>query len=530
MVLVSTFKRPNKPERHFGRHPIGWLSLAVISILVAGCSGSADSPGPAESDGLAIVETMTMRLQEQVSVLDPAVNSGNAAAQVRILTAGQLFRFDQDGVPQPELVESSETSADGLTVTMTLKPDLAYSDDTPLVAGDVVAMYERSILSKEAGSALFTPFVDGVTAPDDQTAVWSLLRPYAGLLLALAMSEVLLHPTEAMMDEDYFQAPVSAGPYMIVDFSPGDQVLRLEENPNYVGGSLMVKNIDVITVPDVTQTALQLTSGDLDFAYGLPFSFAGTLGEQSDISVLAHPTGGVFQLGLNTRLGGPLGDPQVRQAMSLAIDRQEVAEKAFLNQTEVNPAWVFATDPFYTPALPNDGKRDVEGAMALLAETPYADGFEFTIDTFGVRDGATAAVLLIKEQLAEIGITVTANPLEVATSTERLNTGNFEGFFLGSAAPSGASVMAVDFCPSGAWGGWMPSGNPELCDLAITAMGEEDPTDTLIRAQELAIESMPIIPMVSRVDMVGTLLPLEIFGPVANTSWLTVATTESMGS
>ncbi len=195
----------------------------------------------------------------------------------------------------------------------------------------------------------------------------------------------------------------------------------------------------------------------------------------------------------------------------------------------MNPAWVFATAPFYTPVLPNDGKRDVEAAKALLAETPFAGGFEFTMDTFGVRDGHNATVLLIKEQLAELGITVTANPLEIPTALERLNNNTFEAFFQGSVAPSASSVMTVSFCPSGVWGRWMPSGNPRICEMATTSMGEEDPTETLVKAQELAIESMPIIPLVNRVDVVGTRLPVEIFGPVANTPWLTVATTTSMG-
>lgn len=531
MIQVNTSQRTSKPRCSLRRQSLSWLGAALVGVLVAvaGCSGGADSSESAESDGPAVIEKMTMRLQEPVAVLDPAINVGNATGQIRILTAGQLYRQDRDGVPQPELVESSETSDDGLTMTMTLKPDLVYSDDTPLVAGDVVAMYERSILGRVGGSPFFTPFVEEVTAPDDLTVVWSLLQPYAQLPLATALSELLLHPAEAMEDENYFKAPVSAGPYMIENFSPGDQVMNLVENPNYVGGPLMIKAIESITIPDVTQTALQLVSGELDFAFGLPYSFPAATEGQSDINVLMHPTGGVFQLGLNTTKGGPLGDPKVRQAMSLAIDRQEIAEKAFLNVTEVNPAWVFATDPFYSSVLPKDGTRDVEAARALLAETPYADGFEFTMDTFGVRDGHNATVLLIKEQLAELGITVTANPLEIPTALERLNNNTFEAFFQGSVAPSGPSVMTVSFCPSGVWGRWMPSGNPEICEMAITAMGEDDPTETLVRAQELAIESMPIIPLVNRRDVVGTRVPVEIFGPVANTPWLAVATMESMG-
>lgn len=527
---MQRFSVHRRPAARAARRRRGLVGLAATAGLVV--SGWSVTDASSEVPTIEPIEHINLRLQEEVTVLDPAINVGNATGQIRVLTAGQLYRFDTAGVPQPELVESSETSEDGLTITMTLKSGLTYSDGTtPVVANDVVAMYERSVEGRAGGSAFFTPFVDSVTAPDELTVVWNLLQPYAQLPVGLAMTDMLIHPAELMTDEDYFDAPVSAGPYMIEDWEPGDQVMHLVENPNYVGGELMVKSIDSITITDMTQTVLQLMSGELDFAFGMPYTFAAAPDQNPDINVIAHPTGGVFQLGLNsTMTDGPLGDPQVRQAISLAIDRAEIAEKAFLGIVEVNPAWVFNTAQFYEPILPNDGAQDLEAARALLAETDWPDGFEMTIDTFGVRDGHTETVLLIQQHLAEIGITVTANPLEIAASLERLNNNTFEGFFQGSVAPSGPSVLVVDSCESGVWGRWMPSGNPQVCELAIQAMTEEDPTATMVEAQELAAESMSIIPLVDRRDLVGTRVPVEAFGPVANTPWLRVTPVAELGS
>ena len=447
---------------------------------MTGCS----TPGTTTDDNgvngkPTIIEKLTMRLQEPVSNFDPAVNVGNATTQIRILTEGLLYRQDETGEPQPELVDSVETSADELTQTMTLKSGLKYSDGTPLVANDVVAMFQRSVVDRVGGSALLTPFVESVEAPDDVTVVWHLLRPYAQLPLALALGDIGLHPANAMKDQDYFLNPVSAGPYVIDNFSAGDQVMRLVENPNYVGGALMVKAIDSVTVTDITQAALQLTSGQLDFAWGLPYSSVDAAKAISGIQVVLHPTGGVFQLGVNPTNGGSLADASVRQAMSLALDRAEISEKAWLGVAEPNPGWVFASAPGFSAALPNDGEQDIAAAKTLMESTPFASGFDITIDTFGVRDGHTATVTLIKEQLAEIGINVIVNPLEIPTALVRLNNNTFEGFFQGSVAPSAASVMVVDNCPSGVWGRWMPTGNPEICDLALQAMGEADPTANL---------------------------------------------------
>ncbi len=349
--------------------------------------------------------------------------------------------------------------------------------------------------------------------------------------MALSIGEAVIHPTEALENpETYFKAPVSAGPYVIDGFSPGDQVMHLVENESYVGGPLMVKAIDSVTVTDITQAALQLTSGQLDFAWGLPYASVDTASSIEGVEVILHPTGGVFQLGINPTLGGPLSDPIVRQAISLALNRVEISEKAWMGHTEVNPGWIFTTSPSYTPALPGDGEQDLDAAKDLLASTPYAAGFDMTIDTFGVRDGHTATVTLMKAQLAELGINVTVNPQEIPTVVDRLNKNVAQAFFQGSVAPTAASVMVVDNCPSGVWGRWFPTGDPTICELAVQAMGEVDPTDTLAEAQALAAEAMTIVPIVNRRDVIGSRVPLEVFGPVPNAPWLWVATREATGA
>jgi ABC-type transport system substrate-binding protein len=489
--------------------------------------GAATDQPEAISGTPEVIEKMTIRLSEAVSVFNPSVNSGNAANQIRLLTQGQLYRFDAEGVPQPELLENVDVSADELTWTMTLKPDLTYSDGTPLVAQDAVGVFQRSVIEREGGDAYWTPFVESVEAPDDRTIVFNLLRPYGQLPVAAAMGALGLHPDEAVnSDPDYWLNPVSAGPYFIDGFAAGDQTMRLLENPNYVGGALMVKAIDSVVVVDITQAALQLTSGELDFAVGLPYASVETLGLIEGVEAYAHATGGVFQLGLNPRTG-PLSDVTVRQAIALAINRDEISEKAWKGYAEPNLSWIMATSPSYQPVMPNDGQQDLEEAKRLMATTPYAAGFDLRIDTFGPRDGHTASVIVLKEQLAELGINVIVNPLEVAAAIANVNDYSFEGFFAGSVAPTASTIMPLNQCESGVWGRWSPTSNPVICDLVLQASGEVDPTVTLTEAANLAAEAMTIIPIVNRREVFGTRVPISVFGQVENTSWLYVATEAS---
>ena len=471
-----------------------------------------------------------MWLSTPMTSFDPAASSTNPIGQLRILTSGQLYRLDKDGNPQPELVDSSTASSDGLTVTMKLKSAAKYSDGSAVTAQDVVASYNHDIAAKPGGDALFTPFVKSVEASDASTVVWHMIKPYAGLPAATGQSGMLIHPAAKVDVKTYWDNPVSAGPYMLQNWHTGDPIMHLVENPNYVGGPLMVKAIDSSYIADATQAVLQLQNGDLQFAWALPYTFVAQAKGKTDITVQEHPTGGVFQLGINTTKSGPLGNAKVRQAISLAINRQQIDDTAFLGITTVNPAWVPSSAAGYQSVLPGNGAQDVAGAKALLAQTQWPNGFPMTIDTFAEREAHPETVLLLQQQLAAIGIKVTANPIQSAASLARLNANNFDAFFQGSVAPTGPSVLVVDFCPSGVWGRWMPSGNPKICDLAIQSMTETDPTATMLQAQQMALDSMPIVPILTRRDVVGSRIGFDVMQPVNNTPWVYVETVAQAGN
>ncbi len=206
MSLGSTFKRSPRRARAM---TLGVFTAVVALSTVSACSssssGTAVSTSSASSSGGSVgggattaagspaaggssssttagaakqLDKVTMWLSTPMTSFDPAASSTNPIGQLRILTSGQLYRLNKAGQPQPELVASSTTSADNLTLTMKLKPGLKYSDGSALSADDVVASYQHDIVAKAGGDALFTPFVKSVEAPDATTVVWHLLKPY----------------------------------------------------------------------------------------------------------------------------------------------------------------------------------------------------------------------------------------------------------------------------------------------------------------------------------------------------------------
>jgi len=280
-----------------------------------------------------------------------------------VLSSGLLYRLDIHQKPYPELVDRSDVSTDGLTVTMTLKPNITYSDGTAVKAGDALPAWTR--LNQMEGKQFFSP-VDSLTTPDDKTLVWKLKTPYPDLFHVLGYQYLLMHPGDRVQtDPGYWSNPVSAGPYVINQWKPGTNSMLLQANPKYVLGPMIAQELELVTVTDVTTRVLQLSSGGLDFAFELPFSAAANLG--ADARPIPHPQGGTFHVTINTANSGPLGDAKVRQAMSLAIDRDAVSQKAFYGVSAPNKAVMYQGVPEWSPTLPNGGKQDLEGAKNLLS-------------------------------------------------------------------------------------------------------------------------------------------------------------------
>jgi peptide/nickel transport system substrate-binding protein len=171
----------------------------------------------------------------------------------------------------------------------------------------------------------------------------------------------------------------------------------------------------------------------------------------------------------------------VRQALSLAIDRDAISKRAFFE-------------------------------ISALAQTPHAGGFKFTIQPWGQRPGWTDAALVIKENLAELNVTVEVQPLEDAVAIANLNSGNYEAQFSGNTQDP-LSMLNNQFGETGTWTKWMRYSNPQVNKLIGDAGTELDTAkriEIFHQLQRLAYEDMPLIPISERVVLVGSRVDRKI--------------------
>jgi ABC-type transport system substrate-binding protein len=530
---------PAKPAAAEPTKPAAGAPAAATTPAAAAPAAATSAPAatkPAETakpaaGGRAPLPRIKVGQSTFVLTLDPTGSQNAPSYQATVLTSGQLYRFDLDKKPQPDLVDRAEVAADARTIRMTLKPGLTYSDGTPLRASDAVHMLE--LQRKGQGATFFAP-VDSVEAPDDATLIWKLKAPYPDFFNALALHYLLLHPKEKIANPDaakeYFKKPVSAGPYVVKDWTPGTNRMLLEANPKYVGGEMMAREVELSAVADLTSRVLQLATGALDWAFDLPASARESL--PKEVTAGPNPLGGVYHVTVNLERPGPLQDPKVRQAMSLAIDREAVSAKAFFGISKPLTGFMYSDVPEHEAALPNGGKRDVEAARRLLAQTPHAAGFEFKLQSWGARAGWKEAALVIADNLKEIGIKASVEPLEDAVIVANSTSGNYEAMWTGTIQLP-LFALNIMYVEGGSWANAARYKNPRMKELLGQAQVEPDAgkrKEILSQVYRIAAEDMPHIPISERVVLTGSRLKDDVLTTVRRAEYIRVKSVKEMGS
>ncbi len=448
-----------------------------------------------------------------ITQLDPTLAIIAPAGMVATLANGYLFRWNQEHEAIPELVDTYSVAKDGLTITMTLKANLKYSDGSPLTIDDVLYNWDRIYKAPITDKGL-TKDVASLTAPDKSTLVWKFTSPNPDFLQYLGRIFLQIHPKRLVeSDPKYFEHPLSAGPYFVKEWVPNSNRALLEENPNYVKGPMAIKQIEIVYVSDLTSRVLQLAQGTLDYVNDLP---AGTATDfPPAVKTFGVPIAGTMMIAVNGgKPGTPLANRDVRKAISMAIDREAVAKRAFFGVMKPSTGLIYPDIPEASDALTGGGKRDLAAAKALLASTPYANGFKMTLMTWGQRAGWTNATLVIKENLADLKIDVTVDPVDDAVAIDRQGKGDYEAVFAGVASFP-LSVFLGFFGKGGVWAEtWGRTKNEALWDLFAKASIETDPAKRLNmyhQANQMEADDMWFIPVTNRVELHGSRVPGDAY-------------------
>ncbi len=357
--------------------------------------------------------------------LDPHTQTAFASFRLLELIYEPLVTLDANLNLQPALAESWEFAEDGMTLTFHLRQGVTFHDGSDFTSADVIATFNR-ILDENTGAAARANYtsISSMDAPDDYTVVFHLSQPDAPILTAMATTNAAIVPSEMAASGDFTSTAVGTGPFMLTNWTP-DQTTTLTANPNWWGGKTGVDGIEIRIIPDETSIVAALRAGTIDFAQLNDPTVATLLNDDPTVQLNRVTSLSYNVLQLNAARP-PLDKLEVRQAISCAIDRQEVLDTAALGEGKVTgpltiPAYQIPTDQLFCYT------KDLDRARSLMQQAGEADGF--TLNMIAASDEPPTALSEaqdIQGQLADIGITVNIESLELSVYVQRWLAADFD--------------------------------------------------------------------------------------------------------
>ncbi len=425
------------------------LLILFVMVFLSGCENRNESSHPGVQEVL-IPEYGDTFIESSIgdaSTLLPVLASDSASSEINGLIYNGLIRYDKDLQVEGELAESWEISEDNLTITFHLRKGVTWHDGAPFTSADVKFNYQLYIDPKTP-TAYAESFkqVTGIETPDPDTFIVHYDKPYAPALMSWAMS---IHPRHLLEGKEITKSllarqPIGTGPYRFSEWVGGEKIV-LESNPDYFEGQPYLKRVVYRIIPDISTQFLELQTGSLDYMGLSPLQFdrqTDTPAFRRLYNKYRYLNFGYTYLGYN--LKHPIfQDKRVRQALSYAINKQELIDGVLLGYGKV------ATGPYKPDTwVYNDDVQkygyNPEKARQLLAAAGWQDHdgdglldkagrkFSFTIVTNQGNDLRSKTGEIIQRRFKEIGVEVKLRIIEWATFLkEFINPGNFDATILG---------------------------------------------------------------------------------------------------
>jgi peptide/nickel transport system substrate-binding protein len=405
-------------------------AVALIVGLVAAAPSATNAQDAPKKGG-----SLIYALGGDPAHLNIAITTDLNAQQVATQLFSQLIRTDTKGEPSGDLAESWQTSPDGMTYTFKIRKNVKWHDGRPLNAEDVRwALAEINMKYNPIASTGFAA-VDKIEASDDSTLVVRMKHPFPAffpwsLVNQWIYPKHLYESSDPRQNERNYRNPVGTGPFVLKEWVRGSHII-MERNPNYYMKDMpYLDRVVAKFIPDATARVLALETGEVDYVsiYGLPSSAVPDLKKNKDITVFEHRNrinyGGIMA---HMNLRHPqLQSKEVRQAISYAIDRKLIVERAVagLAVPASSPISSFH-EPWFNPAVADRYAHDRRKAEALLDQAGFkrgADGKRFSIRISyaktGEGGGLQSAAEIMREQLRAVGIELVLEPKDYSVWME----------------------------------------------------------------------------------------------------------------
>lgn len=401
------------------------LTVALTAALMAGCGGGDTPDTETVAEKTLILGAYTDFKQgsgtEGESMVFDTMTSMNARMEV-----------------QPNIIASWETNSDCSEYTLKVQEGVTFSDGTPLTAEIVKDSLETWAPYRD-GSFMYS--LDSIDVDDDRTLTVRLTQGYGNL--PIEMSRLYVSLPDSLDDQGNVVNWVGTGPFILEDYQL-EQSALLKTNRDYWKKDKVpaIDSVKWVVIPDENSRVMALQSGEVD-ALGvsehycaLPYSKVAEFMESDKFTVDLQQELGLISTYVYNYKQGPMTDINLRKAVTLAIDRETIADKIIYNVGKASGDFMTRSVK-YSPAKEKEYVFDPEAAKAALRDGGYADS-----DGDGIveKDGqpvklklvdssgetARSVAVFIQECLRNAGIDTEVEILDDAAYGDRVASGDFD--------------------------------------------------------------------------------------------------------
>jgi peptide/nickel transport system substrate-binding protein len=474
--------------------------LSMLLLLAAGCGQTASGRSPAASGG-----TLRVALVSDAVTLDPPmftdVYSGYVSSQIN----EPLFSVDFDQQIVPWLAERLD-QPDPATYLVKLRRGVKFHNGEELTADDVKFTFDR-VMDPATKSPRAWRLTDAIESPDKiqvvdrYTIKLNLKEPFAPFLerLTLASNFIVNRKAVETAGGEYARQPVGTGPFRLVEWRASEHVI-LERNPGYWGQQPSLDRLVFRPIADGHTRLAELESGGADHLVSLPSEEIARLKAEGKVQVMTEETISVFYLAFNIQKA-PLTSAPLRQAISYAIDRDEMLAKLYdgvgqLAVSGLNPSsWAFNQNVeryAYNPGQARERLQANGGPPVEPLELAFNQSPELT----------RIAERLQAQMKENIGLKVSLKPMEFGALLNYIKTGKEHDMFLlswsGTVDPDGVLFPLFHSKNFGAAGNRTFYKNErvdQLLGAAQRTIDQSERRQLYAEAQELIARDAPWLPI-----------------------------------
>jgi peptide/nickel transport system substrate-binding protein len=401
--------------------PMGALRIVAATLLSATLAfGDAAFAQTIKGGG-----DLRAALTGEPDVLDPATSSIYTGAQVYEGIFSKLIDMDASGQFVPDLA-TEWTQVDPKTWSLKLVTNATFHNGEKFTSADVKYTFERILNPKTASAytGLYSQ-IESVDATDPAVAVFHLKSAFSPFLTNLATNGEIVNQ-KAIESGDPARNPVGTGPFQFVDWVQGDHI-TVKKNPTYFKAGL--PHLDTVTFKflPIDQSRIDaLSAGELDWADAIPLQQVSSLATDERFTYVTSPVAGIPDfLTLNTKVA-PFDNVKVRQAIALAINRDDIRRVAYMGTGEAGLIEVPTGSRWYDATGVFGATQDIEAAKKLLIEAGYPDGL--TVEYLGLSQYPELLKTgqVVREQFKAIGIDMTIRAVDVSVWYDAFVSGNFQ--------------------------------------------------------------------------------------------------------